>query len=136
MARAKKLAVYTPAEVADKLFRIKEEISAIEDSVKPLKEKEEILRLAMIEAIRAARLPDGRYRDNGTGINYTAIIRFTPKVVNLKLAQKWAQAQDCMRIDLVKAKKLLDGSGALPEGWEAERTDYLTITGIKSALEV
>ncbi len=127
----KKLSIGDPIELSEKLFKIRQEIAAWEEQVKPLKEKEDELRQSMLEALKSHRMQS---LETERGITYTRASRATLGILDPKKAMVWALSNDCAKVDTVKAGKMLKGAGALPDGFEEKFTDYLQVTGIKDAL--
>lgn len=128
---AKKLSIGSPLQIADKLFKIRTEIEAYKEYLKPLEDKEDKLRVEMVESLKANRMNS---LETDKGITYTHASRAKLIVVDKSKAQVWAAEHDCLKIDIVMAGKFLKGRGALPDGFTEEFTDYLQVTGIKDAL--
>lgn len=123
----KKITIGSPTDIAEKLIALRGEMLAITEPLKGLKEKETELKEMMLEALKAARL-EGLSTEYG--INFTRATRSSLVVTDPKKALDWALKNDSVRIDTVKASKLLKGTGALVPGFEDKFTDYLSITGL------
>ena len=121
----RKLAALDPHEIADRLFKIREEISAFEDSVKPLKEKEENLRTDMLTALKEQRLDT--FRDENVPLTFTRSFRSSLEITDLFNAMDWAIVNECAKVDTIAANKKLKGVGALPKGFGYKETEYLSI---------
>lgn len=124
MAR-NKITPLDPHDLADKLFKIREEIAAYQDVLKPLEEKEEILRADMLTALKRDRLDT--FRDDNVPLTFTRVYRASLGVTNEAKALKWAIENKCAKVDTVKANTALKGKGALPDGFEQKSTESLQV---------
>ncbi len=128
MTTKRKLIVTDPHDLADKLFKIQAEISAFEEPLKALKEKEQVLRLDMLGALKAGRLDT--FRDNTIPLTFTRTYRNSLEVVDFEKALGWALENNCAKVDTVKANSVLKGAGALPKGFSQKEMESLSIRTI------
>ena|SRR3990167_10312872 len=124
----KKIVQLNPHLIADKLFKIKSEIQAFEDSIKPLKEKEENLRTDMLTALKESRMDS--FRDDNVPLTFTRAYRSSLEITDAFHAMDWAIVNECAKVDTIAANKKLKGAGALPKGFGYKETEYLTIKTI------
>lgn len=129
---AKRLSIGSPLQIAEKLFKIRQEIAAFMEPIKALEEKEEKLRVEMLESLKANKM-DALKTDRG--VSYARASRAKLEITDPKKALDWALANNCAKVDTTKAASSLKGKGALPEGFEETFTDYLQVTGINKAIE-
>lgn len=127
MKKTKKIAA-NPHDIADKLYKIREEIAAFEASMKPLKEKEEALRTDMLASLKENRMDS--FRDDNIPLTFTRAYRSSLEITDPFLALDWAIANECAKVDTIAANKKLKGAGALPKGFGQKETEYLTIKNI------
>jgi len=119
--------------LAEKLFNIREEIAAYEDSIKPLKDQEQKLRDEMLETLRASRITEFK---TDYGVAYTRAVRTSYLVTDMDKARSWLEEHQCLKPDTVKMGKFLKGNGeAIPAGIDFKETTYLSVSGMKNALE-
>jgi hypothetical protein len=111
-------------QIADQLYKLREEIDAFEAPIKPMKAKEDELREEMLAELRRVRLESFRTED---GLSYVRAYRASLTVTDPAAALAWAVERQCAKVDTLKAAKLLKGAGALPEGFEQKETEYLSI---------
>jgi hypothetical protein len=119
--------------LAYKLFHTREEISAFEDSIKPLKDQEQKLRDEMLDALKTNRMTEFK---TDYGVAYSRAVRTSYLVSDMEKARPWLEEHQCLKPDTVKMGKLLKGNGeAIPQGIDFSETTYLTVTGMKAALD-
>ena len=124
----KKIAALNPHEIASKLYKLREEIAAFDDSIKPLKEKEETLRTDMLTALKEQRLDS--FRDENVPLTFTRAYRSSLEITDAFHAMDWAITNECAKVDTIAANKKLKGVGALPKGFDYKETEYLTVKTI------
>lgn len=123
---AKKLAQLDPHKIADKLLKIRNEIAAYEDTVKPLKVKEEAIRQDMLTALKEHRMDS--FRPTDLPYTFVRAYRKSYEVTHPDTALAWAVGAQCIKIDTTKVSKILTGSGeAIPAGFEYKETEYLQV---------
>ena len=128
--KKKNIAGLEPHILADKLFRIREEISAFRESLKPLEDKEEALRADMLTALKEQRLDS--FRDEDVPLTFVRTYRSSVGITEGKETEalKWALEHNCAKVDTIKAASTLRGAGALPVGFEQKETESLQIRTI------
>jgi hypothetical protein len=114
--------------IAADLREIRSRLEEIDEQAQPLKELESQLREEMLLALRRERLATLKTDD---GFSYVRAFRSSLGITDLPAALKWASSHDALKVDTARAAKLLKGAGALPNGFEQQETEYLTIKGIK-----
>ena len=120
----------------DKIRKLATALQSAEAVIKELKAQMEpyeasvqAYREEILAELKKTRLTTYKGED---GISYSRVFRSKIIVTSLPEALQWAQSNDCVKVDTVKAQALLKGAGALPEGIGYEETENLRVNSPKA----
>lgn len=113
--------------IAEQIIAIENEIQAFEEPVKQLKLRKEELRERMIHALKENRLNSFQTESD---VGFSLAYRSSLEITDEKKALEWGFINQCIKVDTVKANRVLKGAGALPEGFVQAETEHLVVTGL------
>src|SRR5437588_799311 len=119
------MSLKTIQALASELQDVRGEIAAFEESMRPLKDREEELRERMLAALKKDRLSSFKTED---GMAYVRAFRTSYAITDPAKALAWANENGCAKVDTAKLSKALRGNAqAIPDGFDYSETEYLTI---------
>lgn len=122
--QAKTHSQMTYKDIANQLEKVEQELETKKLELKPLEDAKEALRTSLIDALKRAKL-----RSVGIegGNSYVIARRTNITVADEIKANKWGVENGCVRLDLVKAKKILIHEVSIPDGFITEETEYISV---------
>lgn len=117
-----------PKKSADLLYAVEKEIETVEEAYKkaivPLEEKQKELRAKLLEGmiktgIKSIKLDSGDV--------YVRVPSTKFEVKDEVKAYKWGEQNQCLRLDMTKARKLLTRTIGVPEGFEQIENEHIAI---------
>lgn len=119
MERKNKIVAAEPLTVAEQLYGISEQIAFLEEQEKELKNK-------LLDSLKAQGV---KFLKLNNGVSYSVEHKTMLKVKDERKAFMWAGLNNCLTVDMVKARQILRRELKTPPFFKVEKgADYLKVT--------